>query len=178
MSHMHARTSIYIFGLILTLTLCRVSFAQSQVGGFKDKIEAKVLSDLQRDQTVNFFVVLNEQADVHPAAAIRNWKNRGEAVVNSLKETANRTQPSLLNFLARFNARVRPFWIVNTIRVTTTDEQLIYLLAAVPNVASIKAEQTWQVPDPKPADEEATIQSVEWGVARVHAPDVWTQFGA
>jgi subtilisin family serine protease len=175
---MHQRAPIHVFGLILALSLCRPAFAQSQVGGFKDKIEAKVLSDLKRDQAVNFFVVLNEQADVHPAAAIRDWKNRGEAVVNSLKETANRTQPTLLNFLARFNAQVRPFWIVNTIRVTTTDEQLIYRLAALPNVASIKAEQTWQVPDPTPAASEATIQSVEWGVARVHAPDVWTQFGA
>ncbi|HTN71486.1 MAG TPA: S8 family serine peptidase, partial [Methylomirabilota bacterium] len=142
------------------------------------KIEAKVLSDLRQARKVTFFVVLGEQADGRHAAAIRDWKNRGETVVNSLRETADRTQAPLLNFLAGFNAEVTPFWIINTIKVTTSDEQLIHRLAALPNVASIKADQTWQLPEPTPGAQEPTIQSVEWGVSRVHAPDVWAQFNA
>ena len=67
---------------------------------------------------------------------------------------------------------------MNTIKVTTRNEQLIQKLANLPEVASITAERIWQIPEPRPAADEAVIQSVEWGVSRVHAPEVWSQFGA
>ena len=75
---------------------------------------------------------------------------RGESVVESLKEVATRTQRPILSFLANANAEVTPFWIVNTIKVTTADEQLIRWLAAMPDVAAIKADQTWRIPEPQP----------------------------
>ncbi|HUK40708.1 MAG TPA: hypothetical protein VLX11_06690, partial [Candidatus Acidoferrales bacterium] len=119
--------------LLSTLFCARI--AQSQTGAITNKIEAKVLTDLRRARKVAFFVVLAEQADLRSAAAVSGWRDRGEAVVNSLRETAGRTQRPLLDFLARFNAEVTPFWIVNTIKVVTSDEQLIYSLAALPQVA-------------------------------------------
>src|SRR5499425_984377 len=167
----------FVIASTLSALFC-AGVAQSQTGSGSDKIEAKVLTDMRRERKVTFFVVLSEQADLRQAAAIKDWKDRGETVVNSLRETADRTQPPLLNFLARFNAEVTPFWIVNTIRVTTSDEQLIHRLAALPNVALIKADKIWQLPEPAQGAEEPTIQSVEWGVSRVHAPDVWSQYNA
>jgi subtilisin family serine protease len=163
---------------VLLAALFSTGLAQSQTGSSTDKIESKVLSDLRRERKVTFFVVLGEQADLSQAAAVTGWKDRGEAVVASLRETAGRTQSPLLDFLARFNAEVTPFWIVNTIRVTTSDEQLIHRLAALPNVALIKADKIWQLPEPAQGAEEPTVQSVEWGVSRVHAPDVWSQYNA
>ena len=167
----------FVIASTLSALFC-AGVAQSQTGSGSDKIEAKVLTDMRRERKVTFFVVLSEQADLRQAAAIKDWKDRGETVVNSLRETADRTQTPLLNFLARFNAEVTPFWIVNTIRVTTSDEQLIHRLAALPNVALIKADKIWQLPEPAQGAEEPTIQSVEWGVSRVHAPDVWSQYNA
>jgi len=163
---------------VLLAALFSAGLAQSQTGSSTDKIESKVLSDLRRERKVTFFVVLGEQADLSQAAAVTGWRDRGEAVVASLRETAGRTQGPLLDFLARFNAEVTPFWIVNTIRVTTSDEQLIHRLAALPNVALIKADKIWQLPEPAQGAEEPTVQSVEWGVSRVHAPDVWSQYSA
>src|SRR4029077_13569704 len=164
----------FVIASALLSALFSAGLAQSQTGGGSDKIEAKVLSDIRRDRTVTFFVVLGEQADVSSAASLKDWKSRGEAVVASLRETADRTQKPLLDFLARFNADVTPFWIVNTIKVTTTDEQLIHRLAALSNVALIKADKIWQLPEPTQGAQEPTIQSVEWGVSRVHAPNVWS----
>ena len=66
---------------------------------------------------------------------------------------------------------------VNTIKVTTSDEPLIQWLAAMPAVAAIKADEALRIPEPLPGLEEPTIQGVEWGVARVRAPEVWDQFG-
>jgi Subtilase family len=169
------KLNLVVVSVLLAALFC-TGLAQSQTGSSADKIESKVLTDLQRERKVTFFVVLGEQADLRQAAAVSSWRDRGEAVVASLRETAGRTQRPLLDFLARFNAEVTPFWIVNTIRVTTSDEQLIHRLAALPNVALIRADKIWQLPEPTQGAEEPTIQSVEWGVSRVHAPDVWSQY--
>src|SRR5215813_10140239 len=128
------KLNLVVVSVLLAALFC-TGLAQSQTGSSADKIESKVLADLRRERKVTFFVVLGEQADLRQAAAVKDWKDRGETVVNSLRETADRTQTPLLNFLTRFNAEVTPFWIVNTIRVTTSDEQLIHRLAALPNVA-------------------------------------------
>jgi hypothetical protein len=150
--------------------------AEAQTAAVNQKIELTVLAELQRRGEVTFFVVLKEQADVSRATAITDWSPRGQAVVDSLKQVADRTQRPILNFLANRNAEITPFWIVNTIKVRTSDELLIHQLAALPDVASISADETWQIPEPLPGVEELTIQGIEWGVVRVRAPEVWTQF--
>jgi Subtilase family len=167
-------SSIWLGFLFVSLWL---GWAQAQTAAVNQKIEAKVMADLRQNARSTFFVVLSEQGNMRSATAIRNWRLRGESVVESLKEVATRTQRPILNFLANANAEVTPFWIVNTIKVTTADEQLIRWLAAMPDVAAIKADQTWRIPEPQPGAQEPTIQAVEWGVARVRAPEVWDQFG-
>ena len=151
--------------------------AQAQISTTNQKIEAKVLADLRQNGRTTFFVVLSERANVSSAATITNWRVRGEAVVDSLKEVAGRAQRPILDFLANANAEVTPFWIVNTIKVTTTDEQLIEWLAAMATVAAIKADEALLIPEPQPGAQEPTVQAVEWNVAQVAAPDVWNQFG-
>src|SRR4030095_8663339 len=104
--------------------------AQAQPAAVNQKIDAKVMAELRQNARTTFYVVLSEQGNVSSATAIRNWRVRGESVVESLKEVATRTQRPILNFLANANVEVTPFWIVNTIKVTTADEQLIRWLAA------------------------------------------------
>src|ERR1051325_4348151 len=164
--------------LLLVLTVLDTSqlYAQASVAG--DKIEQKVLTDIRQNRRATFFVILRDQADLSQAARIRDWKGKGDAVVTALRQHALKTQAPLLTVLAKSDVVITPFWIVNTIKVTTGDEQLIHLLAGLPQVASITAEHVWQIPEPKPAADEPSIQSVEWGVSRVHAPEVWSQFNA
>ncbi len=154
-------------------TLISFTLAQPQA----QKIDAKVLTDLRANGKVTFYVVMKEQADTSPAASISNWSERGASVVNMLKEVANRTQQPILARLAQAGAEAKSFWIVNTIQVATSDEQLIRELAARADVDSIKADQQWEIPKPLPGVEEPKVQAVEWGVARVHAPEVWDRFG-
>jgi len=152
-----------------------VTWAQSHAS--PQNIDAKVFTDLSTKGNVSFFVVMKEQADTRSAAGIANWVTRGERVVDTLKEAANRTQQPILARLSERGAAVKSFWIVNTIKVTTNDERLIRELAARADVDSLKADGAWQIPTPLPGTEEPKVQNVEWGVARVHAPDVWGQFG-
>ncbi len=157
----------------ILFTLISFTLAQSEA----QKIDAKVLTDLRAKGKATFFVVMKQQADTSAAARILNWNERGESVVNTLKEVANRTQEPILARLSQAGAEAKSFWIVNTIEVTTGDEQLIRELAARPDVDHIKADGQWEIPKPLPGVEEPKVQAVEWGVARVHAPEVWDQFG-
>ncbi len=167
------KVSIWLGLMFVFLPL---GLARAQTQAVAHKIDPQVFTDLSQDGKVTFFVVLREQMNASHAVTIRDRKIRGEAVVDSLKETAARTQAPIVDFLARAKAEVTTYWIVNTIKVTTHDERLIQDLAAFPNVALIKADETWQIPEPIPGAQEPTIQAVEWGVARVRAPEVWTQF--
>jgi subtilisin family serine protease len=164
-------------GLILFLGFIWLTQAHAQTPAANQKVEAKVLADLRQNAKTTFFVVLRDQANVSSATVIGDWRARGGLVVDSLKEVATRTQRPILDFLTSANAQVTPFWIVNTIKVTTTDERLIQLLAAMPDVAAIKADQTWQIPEPQPGAQEPTIQAIEWNVALISAPEVWNQLG-
>ena len=164
------------FGIALLFASAWLGLAQAQTSADR-KIEPKVLTDLKQHGKTTFFVVLTEQANLSQASSITDWNARGEVVVRSLRSVAERTQRPLLAFLANTNVEIVPFWIVNTIKVTTGDEQLIHWLAAMPFVALIKADQLWRIPEPQPGLDEPSVQAVEWGVARVRAPEVWTQFG-
>jgi subtilisin family serine protease len=164
--------------LVLSFAFIWLGPAQAQTPAANQKIEVKVLADLQQNARTTFFVVLSEQANVSSATAIMDWRVRGGLVVDSLKEVATRTQRPILDLLANANAQVTPFWIANTIKVTTTDDRLIQLLAAMPEVAAIKADQVWQIPEPQPGAQEPTIQAIEWNVALIGAPEVWNQLGA
>jgi hypothetical protein len=72
--------------------------------------------------------------------------------------------------------------VVNAIQVSTragvaVPEPVINQLAARDDVDSIRGDEHWEIPVPLAGSNEPTVQAVEWGVARVHAPDVWDQFG-
>jgi hypothetical protein len=111
--------------LVLSFAFIWLGPAQAQTPAANQKIEVKVLADLQQNARTTFFVVLSEQANVSSATAITDWRVRGGLVVDSLKELATRTQRPILDLLANANAQVTPFWIANTIKVTTTDDRLI-----------------------------------------------------
>jgi subtilisin family serine protease len=149
----------------------------------QQKIAAKVLSDLRTNGRVTFFVVMTDQADTTAANGIQDWAARGQSVVDTLKDVANRTQGPVLQLVNQIpGVDVTPFWIVNTIRVSTStgtafSERLINQLAARSDVSSITADGQWSIPVPIPGTDEPGVQAVEWGVARVHAPEVWDQFG-
>lgn len=157
-------------------------WAQPQ-NGPQQKFAPKLLSELGNNGSATFFVVMKEHADTRTANGIQDWAARGHAVVDSLKEVANRTQAPVLQRLSQLpGVEVTPFWIVNTIRVKTSAdvafrESLLNELAARDDVDSIRGDEHWEIPTPLPGTTEPTVQNVEWGVARVHAPDVWDQFG-
>jgi subtilisin family serine protease len=140
-------------------------------------VEPQVFSELAEAGTTDFWVYMSQQADVSAAATIADWDAQGWAVYNELTQTAAATQTELLALLDAEGVEYQSFWIVNAVKVTGSEE-LLKLIAALPGVEQITADRVYEIPEPDPAADEPGITAVEWGVDRINAPDVWSEFGA
>ncbi len=141
-------------------------------------VDAQVYRDLDSstDGTARFIVYLAEQADLSPAFAM-DWAARGHFVLDTLRSTAQRTQAGLLADLAAAGVTYESRYIVNAV-VVTGGRALVDKIIARPEVAYIGPDTAYAAPAPvesSPAPDSA--EAVEWGIHRVKADAVWTDFG-
>lgn len=137
------------------------------------KISPRVLAETASGNTTEALIVLTEQADLRPAAALRTKAEKGRFVVNALREVANRTQPPILQLLDARGIPYQPFYIVNMIKITG-GRAVMQELAARNDVASVDANPYVKNDLPKPNGvNTAQPDGIEWNVTRVKAPDVW-----
>jgi hypothetical protein len=130
------------------------------------KIEPSVLEELRSQGQVTFWVLMSEQADTSFAQSISDWQARGQVVFDTLVEVARRTQKPVLDILATAGAEAESFWIVNTIKVVTSGEQVIKGLAERSDVASIKANASWRIPEHRRSGSSSTYAAKGWLSAR------------
>lgn len=139
-------------------------------------VAPQVRQQVTQGNKATFWVILREEADLRPAYAIKNWEARGRFVVNKLQAVANTSQAELRRLLRSRNADHRPVWIVNALQVTA-DQSILNELAARPEVAKIVADGAYRIPEPAVGVEQPRVQSVEWNIDRIRAPQVWTNYG-
>ena len=65
-----------------------------------------------------FLVELQEKADLSPAYSIFDWEERGEFVLETLQEVAERSQSDIHDLLKKEGVPFTPFYIVNVVSVT------------------------------------------------------------
>ena len=138
------------------------------------KIDAGLLA-LPDDKVVDFWVTFTAKAQLGPAAGTRDWKNRGQAVVDGLERTAKSSQAGVAAMLAARGIKFDSYWIANTGKVAGP-KSLMRQLAARPEVAAVVADRTFDLPDPAPATDVAPA-TVEWNIGAVGAPAVWDGLG-
>jgi subtilisin family serine protease len=149
-----------------------VPFAGSAATG-DSKIAPRVLADTANGGVTEALVVLNEQADLRPAALLHSKLEKGRFVVNALREVAERTQAPVRSFLEQRGIPYQSFFIVNMIKVTG-NQNLMRELAARSDVAQIDANPHVRTALPAPTGADSDIaDGVEWNITRVQAPKVW-----
>lgn len=136
------------------------------------------LLDLMASQgQASYLVVLRDRADLSAATATNDRQARGRLVYQALKSVAESSQRPLLDLLKVEAAagrvrQVRPFFSVNAIGITS-GEATLRRLASFPQVDQVLEVPAMSIPQPMPGAPEASIQSVEWNIAKVRAPEVW-----
>lgn len=140
-------------------------------------VEPELRAQLDQEDVVTFWVVLDEQASLANAATVDRWDARGALVHDELVTAAEQAQSGVRDLLTERGVAFAPFWIVNAIQVTG-DRALVYELAARPEVAEIVADRAYQIPEPTPAEQQETIQAVEWNIERIRASEAWSTFDA
>ena len=115
-----------------------------------------------------------EHANLTPARSMRPAP-RGRYVYDTLTATADRTQQSLKQYLAQHRVPFKSFWILNAIRVKGGGT-VLQAIAERPEVAKIIPDVVFRVPPDALGTRERTPNTVEWGVDRIKAPQVWSTY--
>ncbi|URM34813.1 S8 family serine peptidase [Cytobacillus firmus] len=158
-----------------------------------NKINSKVAKQFQEQDKVTFLLKLKDQVDTNQVAMAAAEKAKKlkqtaastelqvrSAIVSSLRNKATETQAELMDFLEQSKlegnvSNIQSFYIVNAIAVTATEE-VMEKLAKYPEVAKVLPNETRQLfapITPKGIPSNETSSTVEWGVKRVGAPQVW-----
>jgi serine protease AprX len=159
---------LFSFFLIFSFTL----FAQSP----QSKIDKKLADRLEKGEKADCIIFMREQADVSPASVLRTKLEKGQWVFDLLRNTAERTQRNVLNFLQKEHSTYQSFWVVNIIH-TQLDLDLAEKIAAFPEVAQIfqngrfKGEEPIAEVSASPTSNGA--RAIEWGIGKIGADQVW-----
>jgi subtilisin family serine protease len=142
----------------------------------RDKVEPGVLAAIAANGQATFWAILSEKADLKKAPGIQNRTARGTYVMERLMKVADESQAGLRALLTKQGVPHKSFWVMNAIRITAGQAVLLQV-AADPGVKQILADRVYQIPDPIKGKQEPTVNTVEWGIDRINAPQVWSTFG-
>lgn len=164
-----------VLGGVLGLSTV-VSLAQSNTTGgpvWTGKVDPWVLTSGASGAT-EFLVVLADQADLGEAAELPSKQAKGELVVRSLRQAADRSQPPVLAELRRLGAEFRPLWIANMIWVRG-GLAVVEAMAGRDDVRRVSANPSvkLQTVPSDPAGQPGEPDAVEWGITKTGAPSVW-----
>ncbi|MGW5049975.1 carboxypeptidase regulatory-like domain-containing protein [Actinokineospora sp. NPDC004072] len=142
-----------------------------------DKIEPQLLQALDAKDSTDFWVLFGEQADLAPASKITDWTARGQAVLDALRGTADRSQAAVRADLDAGKVDYDSYFIANALHVKGGSQALAESLAKRTEVKEILAPRTYKLPELTPGEVQARVNAVEWGVAAINADDAWADFG-
>lgn len=138
------------------------------------RIEPLVIDELAAASETDYFIWLDEKADLRPAARFETKEEKGRFVFEALRQTAERSQAALREALDQQGVEYQPFFIANKILVRGGNAAVLASLAARPDVARITANHGFQLEEPfvDPAAP-AQILAIEPNLSFINADDVW-----
>lgn len=171
---MNRKLIILLFGCVLTAVFSALWLFPSNsalAAEWQAKTDPWVLTTAA-DKSTEFLVYLTEQADLSGAAALTSKVDKATFVYQTLSATAARTQRPVVAAIEALGLEYRPFWVANMIWVKG-DLAAVQALAQRADVAHIYANPAVRASLPTPTLAENAPTAIEWGVQKVHAPDVW-----
>ncbi len=163
-----------IAGLLPVLIVVLSAWLLPDDDNWKTRIDAGLLERASAGGTVECLVVLQEQADVSGAKALRTKSEKGAYVHERLRAVAARTQGPLLRIIRDAGAPVQRFYIVNAV-LTKADMTLLRQLAEHPATGRIEPNPWTRMEQPayEEGEELNWRAAIEWGIQRIRANQVW-----
>ena len=179
--HLFMKKITFILTLASFLFLTWTAFAPAQKKSnnnfgekWESKVSPKLLAKAQRGESLDFLVVLKNQADVNAAKTYQTKAGRGNYVFHKLKQNAAATQKNILNILNTAQAPHQAFSIINAVQVKG-DLQLLKTLAQLPEVGQLTTNSPVKLE--KLAEKNHTNtrdpEDIEWGIKMINADVVW-----
>ncbi|MFD6177470.1 MULTISPECIES: S8 family serine peptidase [unclassified Isoptericola] len=150
----------------------------SEAAAAAAKVPPGLERQLEQGKPVDLWIEFDARADLTRAAAIDDWDERGAAVADALRATAERSQRGAKARLRAAGVEFQSFWATNAIKVTGADEALATSLATDHEVAALWPEFAVTEPTVTAGEAEATVDAVEWGIANIKADQAWQEEGA
>src|SRR3712207_1907904 len=178
-----ARWSLFVLTLFWVAVIAsnRGFSARQESAPVASKIAPWVLERTANGQEAEFLVVLDQQADLSGAAALKTKQEKGRFVRDALWNKAQETQGPVLEWLVERKIEHRAYYIVNLVWVKGSSD-VAFALAARSDVARIEGNpQIQNFPNPLPEEADAPLSqqdaptAIEPGVNNVRAPLVWAQ---
>src|ERR1044071_2845617 len=138
------------------------------------KIAPWVVEHTANGQQTEFLVVLADQADLSPAAALPTKAEKGRFVQDALRNKAQTTQGPIQQWLRERSIEHQCFYIVNAILVKGS-RAIAEALASRADVARVEGNPVIHNALPQPVEGPLQPQApltIEPGITYTHAPDV------
>ena len=148
------------------------------------KVAALAWQTAQAAGVVNVIITAPGYPDLSPADHLGSKADKTRFVAQTLLDFAAQSQTMLRQDLKAHGKDYFPLWVTNQIALKSATRADLQALAARPDVAQIEldvqAKGVQIMPFGPPAASRFSVgvrdlNAVEWGVARVHAPQVWAQ---
>lgn len=141
------------------------------------KVDARLLDATMQGGSTDFFIILNERADVSGAERFQAKAEKTRAVFESLRTTAERSQFALRRRLAALSVDHTHYYIANAILVRGGKRAQLLELARRSDTARIVPDEQVQIdlgwPAPKEAGRDGRFRGRAQHLDDVHAPQAW-----
>ena len=139
-------------------------------------VDSGVADEVAANGSADFWILFDEEADTSAAPTIGDRAVRGAYVYQQLTATARRSQAATVAELERRGVSFESFWIVNAILVRRGDGATLDAVRSRAEVDAVRATAAAPAID-RGAVTPRAISAVEWNLAAIRAPEVWSTFG-
>ena len=164
----------WLFAMAILIATCNAN------GGVHPDLERQLRAKAT-GELIPVIVELEERVNPGNAAAnapARDRRAQGKAVVQALKDVAQRTQGPIRAQLAQESSddarNVRPLWVVNAIALEAS-AKTIDKLAKRHDVREVRLDRSIAPPQPRRTMRaKSSSAPPAWGIAQIHAPEAWS----
>ncbi len=124
----------------------------------------------------DIIVVFKNQVNIKSFLYHNNYKSKEQKTLEVYEATqlmAQKSQKSIISYLNEHDYQFRSFHIVNAIKIKDADNDLIHYLNQLDEIDYIQEDNVIQLEEFREEETNSNYRNIEWGVARVNAPEVW-----